>query len=66
MNYARLGNVDDIRNSLRFISPTTDFERDKSIKDLQESIAWERKYKVRSSVIKLLQVKMKNLRNLKF
>lgn len=53
--------VDDLRSSLALMNPTTDAQIESDAQILRENISYESRNKNRSTVIKMLQVKLENI-----
>lgn len=58
--------VDDLRSSLRLMNPETDEDRNRYIKGLTEELEDEYRNRFRSTIIKMLDVKIRQLKKLKF
>lgn len=58
--------VDDLRSSLRLMNPETDEDRNRYIKGLTEELDDEYRNRFRSTIIKMLDVKIRQLKKLKF
>lgn len=58
--------VDDFRSSLRLMNPETDEDRNRYIKGLTEELDDEYRNRFRSTIIKMLDVKIRQLKKLKF
>lgn len=58
--------VDDGRSSLRLLDPKNNEERNRYIKYLKEELDGEYRNRFRSTIIKMLDVKIKQLEKLKF
>lgn len=58
--------VDDGRSSLGLLDPKTDEERNRYIKYLKEELDGEYRNRFRSTIIKMLDTKIRQLEKLKF
>ena len=58
------GSVDDIKCSLRFITPEDRWDAHEVLGDLNFNISHEKKYKKRKTVITLLEAKIKQIKKL--
>ena len=58
--------VDDLRSSLRLMNPDTNEDRNRYIKWLTEELDDEYRNRFRSTIIKMLDVKIRQLKKLKF
>lgn len=58
--------VDDLRSSLRLMNPETDEDQNRYIKGLTEELDDEYRNRFRSTIIKMLDVKIRQLKKLKF
>lgn len=58
--------VDDLRSSLRLMTPETDEDRNRYIKGLTEELDDEYRNRFRSTIIKMLEAKIRQLKKLKF
>ena len=58
--------VDDLRSSLRLMNPETDEDRNRYIKGLTEELDDEYRNRFRSTIIKMLDVKIRQLKKMKF
>lgn len=58
--------VDDLRSSLALIDPKDDEDRHRYIKALNDELDYEYRGRYRSTIIKMLDVKIRQLKKLKF
>lgn len=66
ISYAMICSVDDLRSSLRLMNPETDEDRNRYIKGLTEELDDEYRNRFRSTIIKMIDVKIRQLKKMKF
>lgn len=58
--------VDDLRSSLGCLTTENEEQREQQIRILKEELDYENKYKFRTTVVKILEARIRKLEKLKF